>query len=313
MCLTVNPLTILSYLFKTIIYTCKLAIIVKRHKIDIVYSNTIKSNIYGACLKLITNSKTVWHARDNVKRNTVTRLLTRSSDIIICVSNYIYEQVNTPICKKTIIYGSIDANKWLNPSIFSIPLKEELRLPPKTMLVAMVGQITRWKNHIDFIEAAPIIIQHISNVHFLIIGDDLSGKEMDYKIQLQQRIKKLGVANFFTFMGHRNDIKEVVSQVELLIHTAVNEPLGRVVIEAMALEKPVIAYNNGGPAEIIIDQQTGFLVEAGDLGALAEKAILLLNSKEIRIKLGKNGRKRVLEKFEVNRYITEMELLFSSL
>lgn len=101
-----------------------------------------------------------------------------------------------------------------------------------------------------------------------------------------------------------------MSQIDILIHPAINEPFGRVLIEAMSIGKPVIAYNCGGPKEIIVNNETGYLVEPYNYGEIAKKTILLLENEELRLQFGKAGRKRVIEKFNIEGYVSEMEDVF---
>jgi len=147
----------------------------------------------------------------------------------------------------------------------------------------------------------------------LIVGDDLSGKEKRYKKQIETEILKAGLEKHFSFLGFIKDIKEIYAQIDVLVHPAINEPFGRAIIEAMAMGKPVVAYNCGGPKEIVINNKTGYLIEPYDYRGLAEKTLQLLESRELRIKFGKAGRTRVIEKFNIERYVKEMEEIFESI
>lgn len=312
-CFTINPIRLLNFMTSLIVTSFKLARIADRCKINIVYSNTTKSNIYGAAVKLITGKKLIWHVRDNVTKNFLAVLLTRFSDEIICVSRHIYDQVNAPSAKKAVIHPGIDTKEWILPSINNFDLRNALNLRSDIKLVAQIGQLTRWKNCFDYIEAASLIIQQTDKVHFLLIGDDQSGREGKYKDQLHKRVEDLGLIKYFTFLGYRKDIKDIVSQINLLIHTAIDEPFGRVIIEAMAMEKPVISYDSGGPKEIIIDGQTGFLVPPFNTEVLTEKALVLLKDNSLAAKFGKSGRERVINKFNIKENILQMEKIFNDM
>ena len=97
------------------------------------------------------------------------------------------------------------------------------------------------------------------------------------------------------------------------MHTAIDEPFGRVFVEAMAMEKPVVAYACGGPKEIIVNNQTGYLVKPYYFKAIGEKVILLLKNEKLHITLGTEGRKRVIEKFNINDNICKIETLFDNM
>jgi glycosyltransferase involved in cell wall biosynthesis len=266
-------------------------------------------------LKLITRKKAIWHVRDNIRNGLLNTFLIRFSDQIICISDHVYQQLKTPEKNKKLIYGGIDSNEW-SPLNYTKnnDLKISLGLSSEVKLVAQIGQLTFWKNHIDFIKAAAEIIQNYPiNVHFLIVGDDLSGKEKEYKKQLKTEILKAGLENHFSFLDFVKDIKAIYAQIDVLVHTAIDEPFGRVFIEAMAMEKPVVAYACGGPKEIIVNNQTGYLVKPYDYKTIGEKVILLLKNEHLQIKLGKEGRKRVIEKFNLKDNICKIEALFESM
>jgi glycosyltransferase involved in cell wall biosynthesis len=158
-----------------------------------------------------------------------------------------------------------------------------------------------------------LLSEYYHNVHMLIVGDDLSGRERKYKNKLIRSVKELGLNDKISFSGHCDNIKEVINEIDILVHPAINEPFGRVLIEAMAMEKPVVAYNCGGPKEIIVNNETGFLIEPFDYRALTIKTKELIDNTDLRNSFGKAGRKRVIEYFNSERYIREMEEVFNGI
>jgi glycosyltransferase involved in cell wall biosynthesis len=307
---TWNPLRLFQFAMSMIKCSFQLARIIKEHQIDLIYANTTKANLYAITAKLYTKKKIVWQIRDNIKHNALNKILMKKSDMIIPVSLFIGLQVSCDESKKRLVYGGMDVKKWGPKTTRNKTLKKELQLPNDTMLIAQVGQLTRWKNQTDFIRAAGLIRASRQKVHFLIIGDDLSKREEKYKQELIERVDQLGMTPHLTFLGQRKDIQEVLDQIDILIHPAIDEPFGRVLIEAMAMEKPVVAYNCGGPREIIVNNETGYLVEPYDYRALANKTMALIQDQELRDRFGKAGRERVIEKFNMERYVKEMEEVF---
>lgn len=310
-----NPFYLIKCLINVIYCTFRIRKIICDKKVNIIYSNSVKSHIYGSLLKIITGKKVIWHVRDNIRNGPMAHFLIWFSDKIICISDHIYQQLKTPKKNTELIYGSIDYNEW---SPLNYPknnnLKSSLGLSSDVKLVAQIGQLTSWKNNIDFIKGAAEIIHNSPiNVHFLIVGDDLSGKENIYKKQLNTEILKAGLGKHFSFLGFIKDVKAIHAQIDVLVHTAIDEPFGRVLIEAMAMEKPVVAYACGGPKEIIVNNQTGYLVKPYDFKAMGEKVILLLKNEKLQITFGMEGRKRVIDKFYMKDNICKIEALFDSM
>ncbi len=310
---SINPFYLFKCLINVIFCSLKIIKIIRNREVDILYSNSIKSQIYGVFIKLLTKKKLIWHIRDNLKNDLLTRFLIKNSDKIICISEFIYLQLNISLTKKLLIYGGIDVDEWQPFNGYS-HLKERLGILPETKIIAQIGQLTSWKNHFDFIKVANEIIQRCpKKVHFLIVGENLSGKEKKYKKQLETEIIRAGLERHFSFLGFIKNIKEIYAQIDVLVHPAIDEPFGRVVVEAMAMEKPIVAYNCGGPKEIIVNNQTGFLVKTYNYKAMTEKIIALLMDSELQIKLGKAGRLRVIEEFNLKDYVYNMEALFNSM
>lgn len=307
---TFNPIILIQFVVNIILCSIYLAKLTRRLKIEYIYANTTKALIYAIVTKILTAKKIVWHVRDNKHSLFQYRLFTKCSDIIIPVSKYISTQIRTNANKVHVVYGGVDIHKWSPSNKSQNSLRAELKIPEETVLLATIGQLTSWKNHFDFIKVADLVGKYYPNTHFLIIGDNISGRENKYKTELKKKVDELQLNSAITFLGNRQDIKEILGQIDILVHPAINEPFGRVLVEAMAMEKPVIAYDCGGPKEIVKDNKTGYLVKTYDYKALAEKTINLLRNENLRIEMGNAGRRRVIEKFNIERYRNEIEELF---
>lgn len=310
---TSKPAVFTKNIFKLVWFSLVIARICWKKKINIIHANTIKSAKYGLLASLFLKSKLIWHVRDNVTQNLITRSLQKRSEKIICISEHVYHNVLAPKGCKQIIYGGIDIKHWSPHECRDNLIKKAFNLSQNIKIIANISQLTHWKNHLDYVRSASEIIHKTKDVHFLIIGDDLTGRELNYRKEIENLIAKLNLKPFFTFIGFHENIKQTVAQIDVLVHTAINEPFGRILIEAMAMEKPIVAYKCGGPKEIIINNETGYLVEPQDYHALADKSAQLIADKELRDSFGKAGRKRVVEKFNIERYVREMEEAFDSL
>ncbi|PIU68061.1 MAG: glycosyltransferase family 1 protein, partial [Armatimonadetes bacterium CG07_land_8_20_14_0_80_40_9] len=155
--------------------------------------------------------------------------------------------------------------------------------------------------------------QHISttdtqtNIKFLIVGDGPLREE------LKEQSKDLGIEDEVTFTGSRQDIPEIMAALDIFVLTSIKEHFGRVVIEAMACGKPVIATNSGAVPEIVEDKVTGILVPPEDSEKLAEAIIELLEDKEKAKEMGIAGRKRVEELFSIEKHTRQIEEVYLSL
>jgi glycosyltransferase involved in cell wall biosynthesis len=216
--------------------------------------------------------------------NAYSAVMTRGEAVIAVsesVRKYILDHYpGTDASKITVIHRGVDpafyplgfshSAEWLaewkknNPAL-------EGRLP-----LLMPGRLTRWKGQEDFIRLVARLIQQGRPVHGLIAGEP-HPKKIAFRDELQALAESLGIAGHITFLGHRSDLREVMAVSSLVFSLSTDpEAFGRVSLEAMALGKPVVAYDHGGVAEqlkVIFPQG---LVPVGDLDAaiLASARIL---------------------------------------
>lgn len=163
------------------------------------------------------------------------------------------------------------------------------------------------------IEAAPKIIQEFPQVRFLIVGDCFRPEDKKYRIRLIELANSLCLQNYIIFTGHLDNVLEVISIFDISVVPSLSEPFGRVIIEAMGLEIPVVATNVGGIPEIIEDGISGILVPPRDENALATAILDLLEKPKKRKRIGQEGRKRFLKEFTMQKTIGRIERLYKDI
>ena len=139
----------------------------------------------------------------------------------------------------------------------------------------MPARITRWKGHEDFIELIKNLSHKYPNIHGLIVGDEK--KKNKYKAELKNKINELKLKKSITFVGHRNDIREVMS-ISKIVFSLSKEPeaFGRVSLESLSIGKPVIAYSHGGVKEQLVRLFPSGLIKVGSINEATKLAIKLL-------------------------------------
>ncbi|MCB0751737.1 MAG: glycosyltransferase family 4 protein, partial [Ignavibacteriae bacterium] len=119
------------------------------------------------------------------------------------------------------------------------------------------------------------------------------------KNNLLNKVKSENLEKHLTFTGDVTNVKDYMDKCTIIVHTSIEpEPFGMVIIEAMALEKPVIATNFGGPIEIIDNEIDGYLIPPSEPKILASHILKLVNNPELRKQIGTEARKKVIEKFD---------------
>lgn len=288
----------IKWLFQVLSTAIKIARDVRKQNFDMVYANGNQAMIHAILVKIFTGKQLIWHVRDTLKNKFIAQILARFSNKIICISKYIEKQVPAKKNKKFLVYNGIDCNHW-TPAEKENSIIDELNLAKDTLLVGNVGQLIPWKNHFNFIEILEIVHREFKPVHFLIIGDDLFNKGSSYVAMLKRTVKERNLEKHVTFLGYKENVEHYINQLDILAHCASTEPFGRVVMEASALKKPVVAYDSGGVKEIIIHDETGFLSPPGNHQQFAKNLLLLLKDRDLRTRFGNTGKKEICEKFSL--------------
>jgi glycosyltransferase involved in cell wall biosynthesis len=175
--------------------------------------------------------------------------------------------------------------------------------PGRQWAIGMVGQLVGWKKHALFIEAACTVAREFPDVLFFIVGDSLFEDNTAYELGLRRQVEERKMGDRVVFTGHRRSIGSVLGGMDMRVHQATAEPFGRVVVEAMALGRPVVAANAAGPAELLRDGESGLLVPPNDAEALAAGILRLMrNPAEARV-LGEQARHRAYELFSHERFV----------
>ena len=200
-----------------------------------------------------------------------------------------------------VIYNGIDIEKFDKIPVKKWYLYDELEIPRDIKLVGMVAWLypNNIKGHEDFLKAAKIILDERKDVRFVIVGGN-PYRQYNYKEQLINLTKDLGIERYVYFLGTRYDIPNVLDSLAcLVLPSRVREGFGMVLIEAMARRIPTIGTDVGGIPEVVENGKTGVIVPPGDIYSLAEAILKLISEPERANTMGILGRERVERMFTV--------------
>lgn len=299
----------------------KVAKLMRQERIDIVQSTLFYADIVGvfaarfAKVPVVISWQTALglpsgHLHDDRLRHMVTyKFAVRHVDRIIAVSEDIkrfFSEKRKVNADKiiTIPYG-VDLNRFNKGDGFK--KRGELGLNPSELVVGVVGHLTEVKGHTYLVEAAPRICKAFPDIRFLIVG---GGPLRD---SLQSRVKDLELSPNFLFLGVRQDIPELLNVMDIFVLPSLYEGLPNVILEAMACSKPVVGTSVGGIPEAVQDRLTGFLVPPQDPESLALAITKLLTDRDLAIKMGQNGRKRVEAYFSIEKEVERIQQLYEIL
>ncbi|MCX7886974.1 MAG: glycosyltransferase family 4 protein [Verrucomicrobiae bacterium] len=175
--------------------------------------------------------------------------------------------------------------------------------------VGKIARFSRLKGHQFLFEIAPRIVEAVPNARFLLVGDGI------YRARYERLAERLGLRDSFEFAGlvPPSQIPAYLARMTVLVHLSLREGLARALPQAMACGKPVVSFDIGGAREVCRDNETGFLVRAGDTTALADAVIRLLQDKALAAKLGAAGRELVRQHFAEETMVEQIESLYQQL
>jgi glycosyltransferase involved in cell wall biosynthesis len=184
---------------------------------------------------------------------------------------------------------------------------EESVVPEGRFAIGSVGRLVEWKGHHKVLAAAAILGREGRDVHVLVIGGSGHRADGRYESTLRGEADRLGLRGRVTFTGQVADATSWIGSLDVLVNAAEAEPFGLVLLEAMALEVPVVAVSRAGPAEILEDGLSGVLVADATPVALAGGIRVLMDAPGERAAIASAGRERWNEHFTGVRMTREME------
>ena len=211
-----------------------------------------------------------------------------------------------PDKKFTTIHSGADLSPF-NAALYDrSKMKTALHIPPGDLVVGTVGRLTPVKGQIHLLEAAAKVLAVRPDTTFVFLGDG------ELQPELQKRAAEMGVADRVRFPGWRPDTAAVMSVFDVFALPSLNEGMGRVLVEAMALSKPIIASRIGGITDLVVHGENGLLVPPRDAGAIAEAILVLLDDEPRRKAMGGEGR-RMAEGFSAELMIEKINVLYEQL
>jgi len=290
---------------------------VRERNIHLIHSQTPRTNLLGSVVSKFTGVPVVWHARNLLDKGMIDidRLFLGLTGRLICNSNIIksrFIKKGKSPSKIIAIYNGVDLGKF-NVNIKGDEIRRQFNIDKGTPLIGIAGRLDPRKGQRYFIQAAKEVINIFPEVKFLIVGEAFFSKNRRYKAELKNLTKSLNLSETVIFTGFREDIPQVLSALDILVMASDAEPFGRVMIEAMAMAKPVVAADSGASPEIVLNGETGILVSPKDSKALAKGIIKLVGDKEKAIELGRAGRKRVEKFFSIGKNVSETEEVYLDL
>ena len=200
--------------------------------------------------------------------------------------------------KLCLIHNGIDPSPFQEAAGARGRMRQSLGVKPGDRVMIMIANFIPYKGHIDFVQAAALVVRPYPDIQCLLVGED-RGTESE----VARAVEALGLTACFRYLGQRRDIPQLLAGSDLSILTSHEEGFSNVILESMAAGLPVVATRVGGNQEAVEDGVTGWLVPPGDPAALAHKIIDLLSDPARAKDWGDAGKRRVEALFSMNRMV----------
>lgn len=258
---------------------------------------------------------TVCHVRGNQEGSAAMRWFYRLPTHFIPVSHWVSESIGllgVPPERRTVIYDGLELEK-LAVEADGQAFRRAFDIPQDAFTVGLVGLLIPWKGQEMFLDAAHLLRERIPGLRMLIIGgtpEECQG----YEAQLRARVAREGLEDVVMFTGHVSDMPAVYNGLDVVVSASTSpEPLGTVVIESLALGRPLVAPSHGGAAEMATHEETALLFRPGDAEDFADKVAEFHDNPETGARIGAAARAHALATFHVRTHAEKVQAIYDRL
>lgn len=290
--------------------------ICREEHVAVWHGHDYKTNALGLLLKRFHRMRLVTTVHGWVQQTRRTPLYYRVDrwclpryERVICVSDDLYEEcrgLGVPDARCVLVENAIDTEDYRRRQS-PIAAKAKLGLPANVKLIGAVGRLSKEKGFDLLLKAARPLIETDASIRLMIIGE---GSERG---NLESLVRELKLEKQVSLAGWRSDVRDVFEAMDLFVLSSRREGLPNVLLEAMALEVPVVSTNVNGVARLIRDGVDGSLVQAEDTAALSVAIANLLDDEVKRNRYRRSARRRVEDDFSFPTRMSKLATIYDDL
>ena len=283
---------------------------VRANRIRLIHSTDRPRNaLYAVALGKLTDAKSIVHVHVKWSEaySRAARWCVQEADAVFSISQYVTDTVvgmGRPAADVHTVLNAIDPGRW-DPNTDGASLRQELGIAADVPLLASVSRLFSWKGQRELLQAVALARREHPQLRLMIVGEDASGPAGAYTKELKELTARLDLTDAVTFTGGRKDVARVMAACDVFTLPSFEEPFGLVFLEAMAMQRPVVAIDNGGTPEVVEHGRSGLLSPAWDIPALAANISKLVSDADLRRRFGERGRERVLGHFNLQRMASD--------
>lgn len=299
--------------------------LIRRGRYHIVHTHMSKAGVIGRWAAKLAGTPIIVHTLHSlvfhpyqpwiVNRGwrLIKKICAPITDFYISVSSRIadaaVEAGIAPAQRIRTIYSGMELDWFLRHPCDQAAARKRWQIPADAPVAGMIARLFPLKGHRELLAAAPELVRRHPEIRFLLIGDG------SLRAELEAEIRRLGLERNFILAGmlDREEIPDAIAAMDLLVHTSLREGLARVLVQALAMRRPCVAFNLDGAPEVVLDGETGFLVEPADKAGLVSAVSRLVENPDLRRRLGEAGRARVDPAFQAHTMVRQIADLYREL
>jgi glycosyltransferase involved in cell wall biosynthesis len=261
----------------------------------VVVSNQSKGHVFGGLAASLTGVPACFWQHGIPSHSPLDRIAALVPAAVVVASSGDAVDAQTrlkPRGRVELIHPGVDLKEIARNRGLGSELRERLDLNGHPT-VGIVGRLQPWKGQLLFLEAAARVARACPEARFLVVGGAILGWEGTYPADLKRFAQQTPeLAGRVHFVGHQSDVYPWYDACDVVVHASNREPFGLVLVEAMALGRPLVASAAGGPTEIVEDEHSGLLVPSRDADAMARSILRILRDKDLATRLAAGARRR---------------------
>jgi glycosyltransferase involved in cell wall biosynthesis len=299
---------------QTFLAARRLASMLRRERVEVMHNYLLRANIVGtiaarlARVPVVLASKRGCHERRGVElagaklSNWLADRVTANAE---AVRDFVHDNEGCPKDKMVVIPSGVDTDRF--QPLAEADYKPRLGLDPNRPVVGVVTRMRVRKGVEEVLRAMQLLRERFPGTQAANVG------EITLDVELQRLVHGSGLGEDLHVLGRRTDMPEVFAAFDMFVLSSHDEGMSNAILEAMSMELPVVATDEGGTGEVVRHQKSGLLVPAKDPLPLADAMIELLSDPSRGRAMGRLGRQIVVDGFSARSMVRQMETLYVSL
>lgn len=283
--------------------------LIRRHQVDLVHTHLFNATLLGSVAGTLAGVPAVAtiHGNTLLAEEAAVARLTGAHLITVCTAAYgMALSLGLAEDQVSLIPNAVDSQRF-SPERDGKAFRRRIGVPEGAPLVGMVARLSPEKGPDLFVQMASAVAAARPQAHMVLVGDG------PMRSQLERQVANLNLGGRLHLAGTTEDTSQVYPALDVVCLTSRMEGIPLTLLEAMASARPVVATNVGGIPELVEMGETGWLVAQGDMAAFSERVLWLLDNPERAAAMGRAGRRRVEESFDLRSQTASIAALFRRL